>query len=97
MILFQLPDILKALKHYVKVLQKDRLHVVNHFRHLQDTNPADADANRTPMSSRIDSIDQQLQEALDMLDRLPKFKNKITQQIGTSPFMPCSWPFVLCS
>ena len=32
-------QILKALKHYIKTEKKDELHVMNHFKHVHDTDP----------------------------------------------------------
>ena len=79
---FQSSEVLKALKHYVKALQKDRLHTVNRYKHMQETDPAEAEATREHMAEHVRNVDQQLEDALTMLDRLPKFKNKIRTQIG---------------
>jgi len=62
-------------------MQKDRLHTVNHFKHLQDTDPAEADNIRAHTAEHLRGVDKQLTDALAMLNRVPKYKNKILQQI----------------
>jgi hypothetical protein len=76
-----LAEILKSLKQYVKALQKDRLHTVNHYKHLLDTDPEVAENSRPQMADHLRGIDQHLTDALSMLNRVPKYKNKIIQQI----------------
>lgn len=74
-------EILRTLKHFIKVIQKDRLHTVNRYRHLRDTDPAEAEALRLDMADHLRTIDQQLAVAIAMLDRVPKYKKKIQLQI----------------
>jgi E2 domain of amyloid precursor protein len=74
---------LRALTGYIKVLQKDRLHTVNRYRHLRQTQVVEADASRPQMVEHLLGIDRQMAAALGMLDRLPtKYANKIKKQIG---------------
>jgi len=74
-------EILKALKQYVKALQKDRLHTVNRFKHLEEIDPEEALTTRRQTADHLRVIDQHLSDALTMLDRLPRIKNKIMQEI----------------
>lgn len=68
----------------MKALQKDRLHNINHYRHLLETDPAEADTSRTQMADHMRDLDRQLKQALDLLDHVPKFRNKVKKQIGKS-------------
>jgi len=78
----QASKILRTLKHYVKVVQKDRLHTMNRYRHLRETDPAEAEQLRQKMAEHLRKIDGQLTVALGMLDRVPTFKKKVEMQIG---------------
>jgi len=73
--------ILRKLKHYIKTVQKDRLHTINRYRHLRDTDPAEAEAERVEMARHLQTVNDQLQSAIGMLDRVPKYKKKIQLQI----------------
>lgn len=75
-------DILRTLKQYIKVVQKDRLHTINRYKHLRDTDPAEAEALRQEMADHLRGIDQQMTVALGMLDRVPKYKRKVELQIN---------------
>ena len=78
----QATRILKTLIRYVKTLQKDRIHIMNRYRHQLQSSPADAEANRPQMVEHLANSDRQLTAALHMLDRLSHYKDKITKQIG---------------
>jgi len=74
-------SILKALKQYVKTMQKDRMHTVNRHRHLEESDPEEAESSRPQMAERLRGIDQQLTDALALLNRVPRIKSKILQEI----------------
>jgi len=74
--------ILKTLKRYVKAVQKDRLHTVNRYKHLRETDPAEAEQLRQRMAERLRKVDGQLTVALGMLDRVPVYKKKVEMQIS---------------
>lgn len=73
--------ILKTLEHYIKTEQKDRMHTVNHYKHLRDTNPAEAEKIRQQTLDHLAIIDQRIQQSVEMLDRVPDFAKKIRLQI----------------
>jgi len=75
---------LKTLIRYVKALQKDRIHIMNRYRHQLQSSPSDAEANRPQMVDHLANADRQLKSALYMLDRLSRYKDKIMKQIGAS-------------
>jgi len=78
----QATRILRTLIRYVKALQKDRIHIMNRYRHQLQTSPADAEANRAQMVDHLARSDRQLSAAIHMLDRLSHYKDKIMKQIG---------------
>lgn len=73
--------IFRTLKRYVKVLQKDRHHTINRYKHLRETDPAEAEQLRVQMAEHLRKVDGQLTMALGMLDRVPTFKKKVEMQI----------------
>jgi len=75
----------------VKALQKDRIHIMNRYRHQLQTSPADAEANRPQMVDHLASSDRQLTAAIHMLDRLSHYKDKIMKQIGAYVYLPSSY------
>lgn len=68
----------------MKALQKDRIHIMNRYRHQLQSSPADAEANRPQMVDHLANNDRQLTAAIYMLDRLNRYKDKILKQIGSS-------------
>ncbi|ELT91387.1 hypothetical protein CAPTEDRAFT_220772 [Capitella teleta] len=75
------PRLLKTLKHYIKMEQKDRLHSINHYKHLLDTDPRMAETMRDQILDHLKTIDQHMREALDMLNRVPQYEKKIRMQM----------------
>jgi E2 domain of amyloid precursor protein len=75
-------EILRSLKQYIKVVQKDRLHTVDRYDHLRDTDPAEAEALLPQMAEHLRTIDQQMNMALDHLNRVPKHQKKVQLQIS---------------
>lgn len=80
----QATRILRTLIRYVKALQKDRIHIMNRYRHQLQSSPSDAEASRPHMIDRLVNSDRQLTAAMHMLDRLSRYKEKIMKQIGNS-------------
>ena len=81
-VVFQAAYVLKALKHYIKAEQKDRLHTVNHYKHEADTDSKEALSLRPQTLNHLRIIDQRVQQAVDMLNRVPKIEKKVRTQIG---------------
>ena len=78
----QSASILKGLKHYIKTEQKDRLHTLNHYKHLLDTDPAEAQTISQQSLDHLKIIEQRISQAIDMLSRVPNLEKKIRLQIG---------------
>ena len=70
----------------MKVLQKDRHHTINRYKHLRETDPAEAEQLRVQMAEHLRKVDGQLTMALGMLDRVPTFKKKVEMQIRMQSF-----------
>ena len=81
-IFHQSSQILKALKHYIKTEQKDRMHTINHYEHIRDTAPEQAGHVREQTMDHLSIIDQRIEGAIQMLNRVPDYSKKIQLQIG---------------
>ena len=73
----------------MKAVQKDRLHTINRYKHLRETDPAEAEQLRQRMAEHLRKVDGQLTVALGMLDRVPTYKKKVEMQISTSDSRYC--------
>lgn len=72
--------------HYIKTEQKDRIHTINHYQHIQESDPVEAESIRSDIADHLRGTDQRVTEAIDMLGRLPKYEKKIRTQIGWLPY-----------
>lgn len=82
----QATQVLKSLMQYVKTEQKDRIHAINHYQHVEESDPVEAESIRTNVAEHLREIDQRVTKAIDLLGRLPKYEKKIRTQIGkTAP------------
>ena len=73
-----------SLLQYVKAEQKDRVHTINHYQHVEDSDPVEAESQRSSVAAHLRGIDERVTQAIDMLARLPRFQRKIRDQIGQS-------------
>jgi len=91
----QATRVLKTLIRYVKAMQKDRIHIMNRYRHQLQFSPADAEANRPQMVDHLANDDRQMTASIHMLDRLTRYKDKIMKQIGWYRPSLLSSPFIV--
>lgn len=63
--------ILRSIITYVKAEEKDRIHIINRYQHLRNTNPEEADRVHTTMTDRLANIDRRIQSYLARVDSLP--------------------------
>ena len=75
-----------SLLQYVKAEQKDRVHAINHYEHVEESDPVEAESQRATVAAHLRGIDERVTQAIDMLARLPRFQRKIRGQIGKSAF-----------
>lgn len=68
--------------------QKDRMHTINHFKHLRDTDPVEAERVRQQTRDHLAIIDQRMQQSVEMLNRVPDFAKKI--KVGRASVVLCS-------
>jgi hypothetical protein len=73
--------VLTALMQYVKAEQKDRVHTINHYEHVEESDPVEAESQRSTVAAHLRGIDERVTQAIDMLSRLPKYEKKIRAQI----------------
>jgi len=78
----QATKVLNALVQYVKAEQKDRVHTINHYERVEESDPIEAESQRASVAAHLRGIDERVTQAIEMLSRLPKYEKKIRQQIG---------------
>lgn len=83
LLLSQAGEIAKALETYIRVEQKDRLHTVNHYEHLLDTDRERARDERPHTIDHLKVVSRRIEQAVNMLSRVPRLEKKIRVQIGT--------------
>ena len=92
-------DIMRALRHYIKCEEKDRLHTLNHYRHMQvaaEEGPDSIHQQETIREQALDHmeiINQRIQQAVNMLSRQPSMQQDIRRQIGKTPRPPPRPPY----
>ncbi|MRC57045.1 hypothetical protein GH877_30865, partial [Bacillus thuringiensis] len=61
-----------------------RVHSINHYKHVHDTENADAaEVVRQRTMTHLKILTQRIQQAIDMLSRVPSYEKKIRSQIDT--------------
>lgn len=73
--------VLSYLQQYIRVEEKDRLHTVNRYEHLRDTDPEEALRVRESLVKHLHLIDERIRDAVDMLKRVPDLEKKIRPEI----------------
>lgn len=53
------------------------MHTINHFKHLRDTDPVEAERVRQQTRDHLAIIDQRMQQSVEMLNRVPDFAKKV--------------------
>jgi len=76
--------VMTSLLQYVKAEQKDRVHTINHYEHVEESDPVEAESQRSTVAAHLRGIDERVTQAIEMLARLPRFQRKIRAQIGQS-------------
>lgn len=74
-------DILKALQNYIRVEQKDRLHTINRYQHVLDTDIDEAQVLRPQVIEHLKIVSKRIEQAINMLSRVPKVEKKVRVQI----------------
>jgi hypothetical protein len=64
------------------VEEKDRLHTVNRYEHLRDTDPQEALRVRESLVKHLMLINERIESAIDMTKRDPELEKKIRPVIG---------------
>ena len=80
----QASRVMTSLLQYVKAEQKDRVHTINHYEHVEESDPVEAESQRSTVAAHLRGIDERVTQAIEMLARLPRFQRKIRAQIGQS-------------
>ena len=80
--ILQTSKVLSYLKQYIRTEEKDRLHTVNHYEHMRDTDPEEAIRIRTSVQNHLKLITKRIEQAIEMLKRHPDMEKKIKPEIG---------------
>lgn len=75
-------DLLRALKRYLKMEERYRLHLVDRYQRLVKTDPSAAESEREPVVERLRTVRQRVDEAVGMLGRAPAYGEEIKKKIG---------------
>ncbi|XP_052804541.1 amyloid-beta precursor-like protein [Mya arenaria] len=73
--------VLSYLKQYIRTEEKDRLHTVNRFEHLRDTDQEEAARVHDSLVRHLKLIDDRITDAVTMLDRNTELRDKIKPEI----------------
>jgi amyloid beta A4 protein len=71
----------KCLERLIRALEKDRVHTVNHYKHLLNTNLEQASKEKALTLDHLQDISHSLNQSLIMLDHYPEIAAKIKDEI----------------
>lgn len=73
--------VLSYLQQYIRTEEKDRLHTVNRYEHLRDTDPEEALRVRESLVKHLNLINERINDSIAMLKRVPELDQKIRPEI----------------
>ncbi|KFD58307.1 hypothetical protein M514_00533 [Trichuris suis] len=73
--------VLRALKSYVRAEEKERLHLINHYRHLLHSRIADALSSEADLLSKLLEIDRRIKATIELLNSHPEVDAKVKQAL----------------
>jgi len=78
----QIEAIGKAFYHYIHVLLRDRIHLVNRYERLRDVDPEQAQRKRTAIHERLFVIESLIDQAFDQINGDADVQQKTLPQIN---------------
>uniref|UniRef100_A0A5S6QS92 A4_EXTRA domain-containing protein n=1 Tax=Trichuris muris TaxID=70415 RepID=A0A5S6QS92_TRIMR len=69
--------VLRALKSYIRAEEKERLHLINHYRHLLRSRIADALSSEVDLLSKLLEIDRRIKATIELLNSHPHVDAKV--------------------
>jgi amyloid beta A4 protein len=75
-------NVLKTLKAYIRAEEKDRIHMLNRFRHLLRSDPEEATAFEPVLLHRLRYIDLRINGTLAMLRDFPELEKEVRPIAG---------------
>lgn len=70
-------SVLQSLKAYIRAEEKDRMHTLNRYRHLQKSDPKEAEAYKPTVLHRLRYIDLRINGTLAMLRDFPDLETHV--------------------
>ncbi|CAO4385410.1 unnamed protein product [Caenorhabditis nigoni] len=70
-------SVLQSLKAYIRAEEKDRMHTLNRYRHLQKTDPKEAEGYKPTVLHRLRYIDLRINGTLAMLRDFPDLETHV--------------------
>ncbi|CDW55973.1 APP N and APP E2 and APP amyloid and APP Cu bd do main containing protein [Trichuris trichiura] len=73
--------VLRALKSYVRAEEKERLHLINHYRHLLHSRIADALSSEADLLSKLLEVDRRIKATIELLNSHPQVDAKVKEAL----------------
>ncbi|TGZ62817.1 hypothetical protein CRM22_007224 [Opisthorchis felineus] len=76
-----LTQLLSAIEHLQRVVERDRYHLIRQWEHLEATNPLEASRALNNLRRRLDYVERQFNRSLEKLDQVPLLKDAILHHV----------------
>ena len=63
----QASRVMTSLLQYVKAEQKDRVHTISHYKHVEESDPVEAETQRSTVAAHLRGIDERVTQALSLI------------------------------
>ncbi|OON20342.1 hypothetical protein X801_03778 [Opisthorchis viverrini] len=77
-----LTQLLSAIEHLQRVVERDRYHLIRRWEHLQATDPLEASRVLSNLRGRLDDVERQFNRSLEKLDQVPLLKDAILHHVA---------------
>ncbi|GAA52544.1 beta-amyloid-like protein [Clonorchis sinensis] len=77
-----LTQLLSAIEHLQRVVERDRYHLIRRWEHLGAADPLEASRVLNNLRGRLDDVERQFNRSLEKLDRVPLLKDAILHHVA---------------
>ncbi|OUC46091.1 hypothetical protein D917_01677 [Trichinella nativa] len=85
--------VLRTLKAYVRAEEKDRVHLLNHYRHMLRSKPQESIFFKSDVLNKLVDIDRRINATISLLKFHPEIDKKVRTAIGVAYCCCCCWIF----